>query len=403
MNEAANTICMYVPTSEGGHALYARELLHALSEQANGDYRFELVSCRDLRSYLFSSEYAIHPILPPLRDRSQCANRFSWMLDRALYYPKREWQFLRWLKGRPDIDGVHFQEWKPWLVVPMFRRVRAMGKKIFYTMHNILPHSYPPGIPHRVVHSWVRGGAQLCDGLFVHTQKLADELADFLGPRHPPIHVTPHGVWSIEPSRRDITIQEKLSWKRLLFFGMLRRNKGLDVLLEAAGELKDFSFTIAGWPDDLEFFEKEVQPRVARLAEAGVKIELIPRFIPQDEVGPLLARHSAIVLPYTSEFRAQSGVVYLAMAHELPVIATEAGGLRELFGECRLGVTFARATSPLLAQAVRELWSLEHPEELLEDIRDARERFSWASTARATLEGYSAAWAERRVPDDCAV
>ena len=71
-----------------------------------------------------------------------------------------------------------------------------------------------------------------------------------------------------------------------------------------------------------------------------MKIDLIDRFIPDSEVGRLFKTHSAIVLPYTGEFKAQSGVVFMALAHELPVVASEVGGLRDLLNQYKIGVTF---------------------------------------------------------------
>src|SRR5207245_1496283 len=107
---------------------------------------------------------------------------------------------------------------------------RRMGKRTLFTVHNIYPHRYPSIVPKAIYHRWLRSAYRLCDGLFVHTDRLATELSAFIGEGAPPIHVVPHGVWSVERSAGDRapSIDERASWKRLLFFGQIRRNKGLD-------------------------------------------------------------------------------------------------------------------------------------------------------------------------------
>jgi glycosyltransferase involved in cell wall biosynthesis len=105
-------------------------------------------------------------------------------------------------------------------------------------------------------------------------------------------------------------------------------------------------------------------------------------------VGALFARHSAIVLPYTSAFVAQSGVVFLALAHELPVVASDAGGLTELMQEFEIGITFRPSTPAALAEAVRRLHEPRRATGLAHRIGEARERCSWNANAATTLQGY---------------
>src|SRR4051794_21502417 len=400
---------MFTPTADGGHARYTWELLNALAEQArsgDGDgsrprYRFELVTSRDLHAQFDSGAYRVHRILPPLRDRSAFSSRLSWAASRVTHYARRDWQFLRWLHGRLDIDAVHFQEWTPWLAAPLFRRIRATGKRVFYTVHNIVPHRYPRAVPRSVMNGWIRRACLLCDGLYVHTDLLAAELAQFLGGAAagaalPPIHVVPHGVWSVANAERRTPIHERLAMKRLLFFGEIRRNKGLDLLLRATEHLPaGYSLTIAGEPRERDYFRDEILPLVAQARARGATIDLRDRFTPEEDVPGLFAGHSAVVLPYTPKFVAQSGVVFMALAHDTPVVASEAGGLRELLDEFRIGATFREATPQALAGAVRTVCERGAANDIAGEIRAAKERFSWRAAAAATLEGYSLAPAPR--------
>lgn len=389
MSGPLETVCVFAPTADGGHARYAWELCTALANHPRADTRIELVSTRDLDGQFRTDAYAVHPVLPPLHNRGEFRTQIGWMANRLLYYPVRESRFLSWLAARPDVTAVHFQEWKPWLAPWVLRRIRAMGKRSFYTVHNVLPHRYPPGVPKWLMHHWVRRACRLCDGLFVHTERLADELHRFLAGNHAPIAVVPHGVWTVPAERQGPPLSERLRRKRLLLFGAIRRNKGIDMLLRAAAHLPGYRITIAGEPIERPYFDSEVVPRVKSLRAAGVDVELRDRFIPDAEVAELFADHSAIVLPYTSGFVAQSGVVFMALAYGLPVVASNAGGLRDLLAEYPIGVTFDGESPEDLAAAVRKLHEEPNEESLDHGIRAARRRFTWQAAAGATLAGYS--------------
>ena len=395
MGDAVNTICMYAPSADGGMAQYAWELMTALARQPRAGCRYELVTSVDLEPQFRSDSYRISAVLPPLRHRSAYRTRLGWISGRLTHYPRRERAFLEWLRGRPDVVGVHLQEWTPWLAAGMIRRIHAMGKRAYHTVHNVLPHQYPAGVPRRVVRGWARRARLMCDGLFVHTDELAGELAASLGRPHPPITVVPHGVWTVRGGTGVPAMAERLALKRLLFFGSIRRNKGLHVLLDAMGQMPEYRLTVAGEPHERQYVEDEVLPRVRRLRAGGARVELVDRFVSDAEVGPLFASHSAVLLPYTSGFVAQSGVVFMAIAHDVPVVASHAGGLREVLEQFRVGTGFGNASPQAVAAAVRELH--EHPpQDLTAGLAQARRRFSWEGAARATIDGYSARQGERR-------
>lgn len=380
-------ICMYTPEALGGHALYSWEVLTALASHPRNRFRFELITSQDLMERYDSNLYAIHKILPPLRDRRTFSSKLTWGASRIVHYSRRERHLVNFLKGRPDIIAVHLQMWTPWLAARLIRDIRAMGKRVFYTCHNVFPHKYPNHIPRRVVHGWIRRACAQCDGIFVHTDALAQELSRFLGEPHPPIQVVPHGVWTVDSTGAP-PLHQRLAWKKLLFFGSIRRNKGLDLLLRAAERLPGYTITVAGEPMDRQYFEGEIVPEIRRLRDLGINIDLHPFFLPDEAVGPLLAEHSAMVLPYTSEFVAQSGVVFTALAYQMPVIASEAGGLSDLFQQFNIGAMFNEPTPRALADAVRSLFSGHRADDVAQQLQAARKRFSWQDAADATLTGY---------------
>ncbi len=403
-----NRICMYTPSASGGHARYARELTTALAEAGGRRYAFELVTSEDLEAQYQSDRYGVHPILPKLRDRSEFTNPAAWALSRVTHYARREMCLLKWLESRPDVSAVHFQEWTPWLAASMFRRLRRMGKKVFYTVHNVIPHRYPARVPKPLMHRWIRQACRLTDGLFVHSDGLSDELTCFLGGGFrngaiPPISVVPHGVWTVPDAENLLPLQQRLKEKKLLCFGTIRRNKGLDLLLRAALRMPGYSITIAGSVLEREYFRGELLPLIDRVRAAGVRVDLIDRFVSDEEAGQLFRTHGAIVLPYTPQFAAQSGVVFMALAYELPVVASEVGGLRDLFNEYRIGTTFAEFTPAALTHAVEALHAQPDGAELLRQMRAAKHCCSWEAAARATLAGYAKAEAKSTETHDCRI
>ncbi len=400
---------MYTPSASGGHAKYARELLTALTDAGGRRYAFELVTSEDLNPQFQSDAYDVHPILPRLRERHEFSCGPCWALSRVTHYARREMRLLKWLKTRPDITAVHFQEWTPWLAAPLFRRLRRMGKKVYYTVHNVVPHRYPARVPKALMHRWIRSACRETDGLFVHTEQLEHELTRFLGGRArggpiPPISVVPHGVWTV-PDANDLTpLQQRLNEMKLLFFGTIRRNKGLDLLLKAALLLPPgYSITIAGYVLEREYFQNEVLPLIERVRAAGVRVDLIERFVSDEEAGALFQTHGSVVLPYAPQFAAQSGVVFMALAYELPVIASEVGGLKDLLEQYKIGTTFAEFTPQALASAVQALHAGGDVTALLRHMREAKQRFSWDAAARATLCGYAKAEEESTETHDCRV
>jgi glycosyltransferase involved in cell wall biosynthesis len=391
-------VCMFAPTASGGHARYTWELATALARRGAG---VEVVSCEDLEPAFRSEEYPVHPVLPAIVDRSRMGSGWAWVGNRLVYYPRRERNWLRWVHKRRDISVVHLQEWKPWLAGAMVRRIRGMGKKVFYTVHNVRPHRYPPGVPKLLMDRWIRRSCLACDGLFVHTRGLADDLADFLGRRRPALCVVPHGVWTTTPNgNTPPPLDLRLAAKRLLFFGAIRANKGLDLLLRAMHLLPDYHLTLAGDPSEADHYASVVLPAIQSLRSRNRSVTVLDRFIPDPEVAPLFAQHGAVILPYTGRFVAQSGVVFTAIAHDTPVVASRAGGLPELLDQFPVGTTFDTHTPEALAAAIRELHDQSHRAELRRHLDAARRHFTWDTAAAATLAGYASATDDRTDPTE---
>ncbi len=152
----------------------------------------------------------------------------------------------------------------------------------------------------------------------MHHPSVADRLVDEFAIVPDRIHEVPH--WVIPAPAEPRT--EIHSTPRILFFGALRRNKGVDVLLDAFAALTDpdLELVIAGrGAADVEADVRAAAGRDRRIvAEIG--------FVPESRKHELFRSSDLVVLPYT-QFSSQSGVLHDAYAHHRPVVVTDVGAL----------------------------------------------------------------------------
>ena len=380
------SVCMYTAESKRGHARYTRDLLSALSLAGGSKgFQFELVTSRDLDPSFQSNSYHINAILPPLLNRSCYRTKISWGVSRVLHYYKREQIFLKWLEGRTDVNVLHFQEYTPWLAPWHYEYFRRRGYGVVKTVHNIANFGHSSRLYMRQMRRCWRIAWGSCSALIVHTEGLRDGLAEFLGPGHPPIHVTPHAVWqerAIEPVPPLLSPPGEPT--RLLFFGALRRDKGIDILLRAMPMLPNARLTIAGETNN---------PHLIATVEdynslhPDAPIEFLPRFIAEEEIAGLFDRAQVIVLPYT-EFAAQSGVLHQAVAHGRPVVATSVGALGESVRRWGIGEVVEPGKPRAFADGVNRLIVPETYHQAAAATAKVRDQMTWRRMAEATLDVY---------------
>jgi glycosyltransferase involved in cell wall biosynthesis len=301
--------------------------------------------------------------------------------------------FLSWLREHPHVRGIHFQEYTPWLAPFHFRWLKRRGYRLFYTVHNIQPHPGSSLMPQPIADAGYRSAWRSCDALFVHTDGLRQMLSDFLGPGHPPIFITPHGVWTEDRARADTRPPDERSrLKHLLLFGEIRPNKGVGILLDAMQLIPDYRLTVAGQPSSPDYGKE-----ISRLVEecSHERVRLLDRFIADEEVAQLFWECSILVLPYTS-FASQSGVLYDAIAYGTPVVATDVGALGESVRGFGIGRVVPANAPAELATAVQILSEPEPYRAASSAAIRAREELSWLVTAERTSAIYRSFFRDRQ-------
>ena len=380
--------CMFTAESQKGHARYTYELLSALAIRGRDEkFKFILVTSENLADLYRSSLYEIQTLLPMLKAREQFRNKVDWAFSRLTHYVRRERKFLRWLWARPDIDLVHFQEYTPFLAPWHFRRIRKRGVAVVATVHNITNSGHLSRAYVRRTQGCWRSAWRACSALVVHTEGLAVSLSEFLGPGHPPIRVTPHAVWderSAPPSPVDPPQPGEPA--QLLFFGMIRPNKGLHVLLKAMEFLPDCVLRVVGDPESPAYLE-EIRALIAKLPTG--RVTMVNRFVEVSEIAGFFDRSHLVVLPYV-EFSSQSGVLHQALAHGRPVLATDLGGMAESVRAWGVGGLVAPDNPGALAEGILKMLQPEAFREAAAATSRVREELTWDSMAEATLDVYRA-------------
>ncbi len=227
---------------------------------------------------------------------------------------------------RIDPDVVHVQ-WlpRPELDLRWLRRV-ADDRPLVFTAHDVLPRR------RRAQPVWP-DVLETAERVIVHSHRAVEQLVE-LGLGRERIARIPHPVFEGEklPAPEGRT---------LLFFGLIRDYKGLDVLLEALPEIPDASLVVAG--DPLDPVPKSADPRV----------EWRLRFIEADEVRALMTRAAAVVLPYRQ--LDSSGVLATAIGYGRPVVVTDVGSLGEIVREFKAGEVVPVDDPKALAEACARL------------------------------------------------
>ena len=287
-------------------------------------------------------------------------------LKAAEYVPSIALLLGRLRRSRPNV--VHVQ----WL--PLGRRdlvwARRLPRPRVLTAHNVLPHSGEADEEER------RALYGAFDRVVVHTRGGAEQLARFGVPAERIVRI-PHGTFdtpaSIEPP----------SGRTLLFFGLIRDYKGLDILVQALAELPDARLVVAGDPLD------PIEPIRGLAAELGVadRIEWRLGYLPQADVDRLMREATLAVFPYRGGESA-SGALATALGHGRPAVVSDVLG--ELVEEHGAGVVVPREDAAALAAAIREL--LDDPAALERAFRGteaARRGLSWDAIAETHERLYS--------------
>jgi len=194
-----------------------------------------------------------------------------------------------------------------------------------------------------------------------------------------PIRVCPHPTYDEYPAPTG-RLERGASFE-LLFFGLVRPYKGLDIALRAlaAADLPDLRFSIVG-----EFWDgrRETEALIRKL-KLGGRVEMVPRFVSDQEAAEYFHRCDAVIAPYRSA--TGSGVIALAQWYSRPVIASDIPGLAEAIDDGVTGWLFPSGDVAALAQLLRTKVSRAAAAAMQPAISQASSERTWARLGDAIL------------------
>jgi D-inositol-3-phosphate glycosyltransferase len=277
---------------------------------------------------------------------------------------------------------------------------KMLGKKIAFTAHNVnqARRDEKDSLLNRLT---LRIQYRLSDHIFVHTQKMKNELCEDFGVAEKAVTIIRHPVNNAFPDTEVTPAEAKKKLglrhdeKAILFFGRIREYKGIEHLLAAFHLLlaKDANcrLIVAGEPKKgSEAYRDEIQQRVKKEFKPE-QIVLKMQFIPDKEMELYLKAADVLVLPYKEIF--QSGVLFLAYSFGLPVVATDVGSFREEIVEGSTGFLCKPGDPSELAEAIETYFASDLYKNLgvrRQEIKDyADANHSWNGAAELTRNAYA--------------
>ena len=196
---------------------------------------------------------------------------------------------------------------------------------------------------------------------------------------------SPHPLYNHFGSAEDkLQSQLKLGLnpnkKTLLFFGLIRDYKGLDLLIDAFGQLPpDYQLLIAGEPyGSFEKYEKQI----AALSNAQ-DVHTEARYIGDEEVPLFFSAADACILPYRSA--TQSGITSISYHFNLPMVATNVGGLQENIRDGENGI-ITDPTANGIASGITRFFAEGNQERFAQNIAQLKKELSWGALAKAIVD-----------------
>ena len=244
--------------------------------------------------------------------------------------------------------------------------------KILSIAHNIIPHEARYG------DKWLtKYFTNHVDGFLAMTQNVMNDLESFntISPKV----LSPHPIYdnfgeSVEREEALRYLDLDNSYGYMLFFGLIRDYKGLDLLLEAFSQInnKKIKVIIAG-----EYYsDKTTYKELIQKLKLEDKIIEVDKFIPDSEVNYYFSACDIVVQPYKSA--TQSGVTQIAYHFNKPMIVTDVGGLKEMCPDGKVGYVVP-PQSDKIKDAILKFYESTEKNKMIENIKEEKKKYSWSN------------------------
>lgn len=277
-------------------------------------------------------------------------------------------------KEKPDL--VIFKYWIPFMgpsLGTIARRIRKNNHtKVIVVVDNIIPHEKRFG-DNALNKYFVKS----VDAFVAMSQSVLDDLKTFDAKK--PKLLSPHPLYDNFGTAK--TREEALkaldldaNYNYMLFFGIIRQYKGLDILLKAFADKRlnngKNKLIVAG-----EFYEDDTVYRdLIKKHQLEDAIVLATKFIPDEEVVNYFCAADIIVQPY--KHATQSGVTQIAYHFEKPMLVTDVGGLKEIVPHNKVGYV-TNPNEQEVADALVDFYGNNRAQEFIAGVKDEKQKYTW--------------------------
>lgn len=285
--------------------------------------------------------------------------------------------------GDQHYDLVLFAYWMSFFA-PCYCAIarRLKGTRRIGLVHNMFPHEKTL-LDRLFAPKFVKS----MDGFVALSQSVVRDV-ESLDKRQKPKAWSPHPIYDHYGPRepREVAL-ERLGlsgdYRYLLFFGLVRAYKGLDLLLKAFADdrLRKYPLRllVVG-----EFYDDK-EPYLVEIQSYGLSKMVIIRdeFIPDNQVKDYFNAADIVVQPYKSA--TQSGVTQVAYHFEKPMLVTNVGGLEEIVPHGQVG--YAVSPDPhSIAEALVDFFSNDRKESFEANLRAEKDKYSWKKLTKEILD-----------------
>ena len=284
------------------------------------------------------------------------------------------WVYVARKINKEQPDYVIIRYWLPFMAPCLGSIARLLNKKIkiIAITDNVIPHEKRIG-DNLFTHYFVKS----CDAFLSLSASVLDDLSMFTDSTFKKF--IPHPIYDIFG---DIILKEKAIenlglkpiHKHLLFFGFVRKYKGLDLMLKAMADSRiidlGIKLIIAG-----EFYDDKSE-YTDMIADLGIAENIIMKsnFIPADKVKDYFCAADMVTQTYRTA--TQSGVTQIAYSFNRPMLVTDVGGLAEIVPNNKVGYVISQNPTEI-ADAIIDFYTNSKEEYFSNNTRLEKKRFSW--------------------------
>ena len=287
---------------------------------------------------------------------------------------------LNWLLvgnkfAKRKYDLVVFRYWMSFMG-PAFgtiaNKLRASGARVIAITDNIVPHE-----KRFFDKPFTNYFLNACHGFLAMSKEVQQQAIALQANKK--VAYVPHPMYDMfglaqekQAAKSGLNLDPAFNY--LLFFGFIRKYKGLGLLLDSFSrfDYKKYKvkLIIAG-----EFYE-DAAPYLAQIKELGLEEHLVLKtdFIPNAEVGQYFSASDMVVQTYLSA--TQSGVTQIAYYYDKPMLVTEVGGLAELVPAGKVGYV-CKQDAAQIAAAITDFYEAQRGPIFSKGVAEEKQKFTW--------------------------